>query len=72
MKQKPFYELMLDIEKNQAEQQKINDQILQKQAEQMMIAENQELQLAEIQLQQELTNCRMELAEMTTTTSETQ
>ena len=25
---KPFYELILDIEKNQAEQQKINDQIL--------------------------------------------
>lgn len=64
MKQKPFYELMLDIEKNQSEQQKINDQILQKQAEQVKIAENQELQLAEIQLQQELTNCRLELAEM--------
>lgn len=70
MKQKPFYELMLDIQTKQAEQQKINDQILQKQAEQMMIAENQELQLAEIQLQQELTNCKLELAEMTT--SETQ
>ena len=70
MKNKPFYELMLDIAKNQAEQQKINDQILQKQVEQMMIAENQELQLAEIQIQQELTNCRLELAEMTT--SETQ
>lgn len=70
MKTKPFYELMLDIEKNQADQQKMNDQILQKQAEQMMIAENQELQLAEIQIQQELTNCRLELAEMTT--SETQ
>lgn len=67
---KPFYELMLDIAKNQSEQQKINDQILQKQAEQMIIAENQELQLAEIQIQQELTNCRLELAEMTT--SETQ
>lgn len=70
MNQKPFYELMLDIQAKQSEQQKINDQILQKQAEQMKIAENQELQLAEIQLQQELTNCRMELAEMTT--SETQ
>lgn len=70
MKQKPFYELMLDIQAKQAEQQKINDQILQKQAEQMIIAENQELQLAEIQIQQELTNCRLELAEMTT--SETQ
>lgn len=70
MKTKPFYELMLDIYKNQAEQQKINDQILQKQAEQMKIAENQELQLAEIQIQQELTNCRLEIAEMTT--SETQ
>ena len=67
---KPFYELILDIQTKQAEQQKINDQILQKQADQMMIAENQELQLAEIQIQQELTNCRMELAEMTT--SETQ
>ena len=31
-----------------------------------------EIQLAEIQLQQELTNCKLELAEMTTTTSETQ
>lgn len=70
MKTKPFYELMLDIQAKQSEQQKINDQILQKQAEQMMIAENQELQLAEIQIQQELTNCRLELAEMTT--SETQ
>lgn len=70
MKTKPFYELMLDIQAKQSEQQKINDQILQKQAEQMKIAENQELQLAEIQLQQELTNCKLELAEMTT--SETQ
>lgn len=70
MNQKPFYELMLDIQTKQSEQQKINDQILQKQAEQMKIAENQELQLAEIQIQQELTNCRLELAEMTT--SETQ
>ena len=33
---------------------------------------NLEIQLAEIQLQQELTNCKLELAEMTTTTSETQ
>lgn len=64
MKQKPFYELMLDVQAKQDEQQNINDQILQKQAEQMKIAENQELQLAEIQLQQELTNCRLELAEM--------
>ena len=31
-----------------------------------------EIQMAEIQLQQELTNCKLELAEMTTTTSETQ
>ena len=28
---------------------------------------NLEIQLAEIQLQQELTNCKLELAEMTTT-----
>lgn len=33
---------------------------------------NLEIQLAEIQIQQEMTNCKLELAEMTTTTSETQ
>lgn len=61
---KPFYELMLAI---QSEQQKMNDQILQKQAEQTKIIEDQKLQLAEIQLQQEFISCRLELAEMNET-----
>ena len=61
---KPFYELMLAI---QSEQQKMNNQILQKQAEQTKIIEDQKLQLAEIQLQQEFISCRLELAEMNET-----
>lgn len=47
MKQKPFYELMLDISKKQSEQQMINDQIL--------------LNQDELIVNQEYENCLLEM-----------